>query len=141
MIELAERSAVEIGRAGSVELEPGLYGYVGSALGPGGLAARLRRHASRPVRKHWHVDHLLDRAKLLGALVIEDDHRHECAWAAWLKGEALASIAGFGASDCRCRGHLFLVGQAPAPAVRNRFVQRALQDLGARYLPVDRLTG
>lgn len=46
---------------GSVRrLAPGLYLYVGSAYGPGGLRARLRRHLEG-VRKRlkWHIDYLL----------------------------------------------------------------------------------
>jgi len=143
LIELAERSVVEVGRAGRMDFEPGLYCYVGSALGPGGLAARLRRHASRPARKHWHVDHLLglsDRARLAGALVIEDGERRECAWAAWVESLALSTIDGFGASDCRCRGHLFHIGPALGSAARDRFAERAWRDLGARPIPIDRLT-
>jgi len=143
LIELAERLVVEVGRAGRMDFEPGLYAYVGSALGPGGLTARLRRHASRPARKHWHVDHLLglsDRARLAGVLVIEGDERRECAWAAWVEGAALATVDGFGASDCRCQGHLFHISQAPGPAARNRFAEQAWRDLGARPVPVERLT-
>lgn len=140
LIEVTGTSRVTAGRARSVDLEPGLYCYVGSALGPGGLAARLRRHASRPARKHWHVDHLLERATLAGVLVIEDGVHHECAWAAWAAGEALSTIDGFGASDCRCRGHLFHLGKTLGSAARDRFAVRAWQDLGARPIQVERLT-
>jgi Uri superfamily endonuclease len=41
-------------------LKPGLYVYVGSACGPGGLEARLRRHLCGKRKKmHWHIDRLL----------------------------------------------------------------------------------
>jgi Uri superfamily endonuclease len=41
-------------------LEPSLYVYVGSACGPGGLRARLRRHlCGRRGSLHWHIDRIL----------------------------------------------------------------------------------
>ena len=36
---------VPIGKLGVLHMLPGIYVYVGSALGPGGLAARIERHA------------------------------------------------------------------------------------------------
>ena len=35
---------VRIGRLGTLALKPGVFIYVGSAFGPGGLAARIRHH-------------------------------------------------------------------------------------------------
>ena len=41
-------------------LGPGLYVYIGSACGPGGLRARLSRHlCGRRRRLHWHIDRLI----------------------------------------------------------------------------------
>lgn len=41
-------------------LGPGLYVYIGSACGPGGLRARLSRHlCGRRRRLHWHIDKLI----------------------------------------------------------------------------------
>jgi Uri superfamily endonuclease len=97
LLILPNRSDIEIGRTRRVGLEPGLYCYVGSALGPGGLAARLRRHAYAGERKHWHVDYLLPYAQLVGALVIEDRRRHECIWASWMGRVADSCVDGFGA--------------------------------------------
>ncbi len=38
-------------------LEPGVYAYVGSAGGPGGLRSRLRRHLCSNVKRvWWHID-------------------------------------------------------------------------------------
>ena len=36
---------VPIGKLGVLHLLPGIYVYVGSAFGPGGIAARVGRHA------------------------------------------------------------------------------------------------
>ena len=37
-------AATEIGRWGRLTIRPGYYVYVGSALGPGGVRARVSRH-------------------------------------------------------------------------------------------------
>src|SRR5690606_27361384 len=40
------------------QLSAGQYIYAGSAHGPGGIDARLRRHFRREKTLHWHVDRL-----------------------------------------------------------------------------------
>jgi Uri superfamily endonuclease len=105
---------IAVGRIGVIRFPAGHYAYVGSALGPGGLAARLRRYAAGPRRLHWHIDYLLQHAEVTGALICSDDRRLECRWAAWFDERAAATIDGFGASDCRCRGHLFNLGSKHA---------------------------
>ncbi|MFZ2489092.1 MAG: GIY-YIG nuclease family protein [Anaerolineae bacterium] len=99
-----------IGRSRRYSFPAGVYAYVGSALGPGGLAARVGRHARGTTKPHWHIDHLLPQAELLGALVQVSAARLECTWAGELAAHAPAIISGFGASDCRCAGHLFRLG-------------------------------
>jgi len=132
LLSLPARVEAQIGRLRRIEFAPGLYSYAGSALGPGGLAARLKRHASGAGRRHWHIDYLLPHAHLLGALAREDPQRLECAWAAWAGRQAQACIRGFGSSDCACPGHLFFFGPAIDHA---RFVEHAQRDLAARWFP------
>ena len=53
-------------------LRPGFYCYVGSAMGPGGLRARVMRHyrctdcgtSGKKKRLHWHIDFVLEHAEL-----------------------------------------------------------------------------
>ena len=107
------RSAqVGVGALGIVSFERGVYLYVGSARGPGGLSARLRRHAGPVERLHWHVDYLRRVALPILAFVSYDAKRLECAWARSLESQAesAASAKGFGASDCACLSHLFFAG-------------------------------
>lgn len=111
-----------------MQLAAGLHGYVGSALGPGGLAARLRHHLAGSPRRHWHIDSLLPHASPTGALVGTGTARRECLWAAWVRGNALSAAPGFGASDCRCGGHLFHLGERE---VEEDFLHRARRALGA----------
>jgi len=113
-------------------------GYVGSALGPGGLRARLARHASPSPRKHWHIDFLLPHARVTGALVVESPERIECALASWLAELADSCVPGFGSSDCRCEGHLFFLGP---DADESELIARAMASVSARYVPVDELVG
>lgn len=87
--------------------EPGFYVYAGSAYGPGGLRARIRRHMRRGKPSHWHVDTLTAAAQRIAAIPIE--HGNECAVAEVMLGTRLfrPSLPGFGSSDCnRCISHL-----------------------------------
>ena len=122
---------VQVGRLGSFRLAPGWYLYVGSALGPGGLRARIARHARAEKHRHWHIDYLLAEARLHDAWTRAGPVRRECEWA-----RALASLPGmhtpirrFGASDCRCEAHLFAAPERPTSEALARV-------LGARLEPL-----
>lgn len=112
-----ERS-VRIGRLGTLELRPGYYVYAGSAFGPGGLAARLGRHLRPSGRLRWHIDYLRAHTVPVEFWTIEG-LRREHRWAAALGSLAGAAIplAGFGASDCGCRSHLFFFEPRPSAAL------------------------
>ena len=96
------------GRLGPQPFRRGDYLYVGSARGSGGLRARILRHArsGRSPARHWHIDTLLAPADLLGAWWSQLEGQQECSWAECLSEEGQRSPDGFGASDCRCEGHL-----------------------------------
>lgn len=88
-------------------LPAGWYAYCGSAYGPGGIRARLRRHFRRDKTLHWHVDHLTVLAEPIEALAIAQGS--ECAIAAHLTRTRLfePALPGFGSSDCTtCPSHL-----------------------------------
>jgi len=108
ILYLSGSKRIRIGRLGEFQFRRGYYTYVGSAFGPGGLAARLRHHANIAGRPHWHVDYLRQEALVAGMLFQESSQRHEHEWAKQLLGMHGASpaIAGFGSSDCNCRTHL-----------------------------------
>lgn len=91
----------------SCTLGPGWLVYAGSAYGPGGVGARLRRHFRQDKKQHWHVDRLTTRADSLAAFALEGGS--ECAVVHRLlaSGEFSVPIDGFGSSDCpSCRAHL-----------------------------------
>jgi Uri superfamily endonuclease len=138
LAELGSRATIEIGKIGSLSFAAGTYAYVGSAFGPGGLAARLGRYASVARRKHWHIDFLLDQGEVVGALVRTDKRRRECAWANWTANRALRNVPNFGSSDCRCKSHLFFVGNDEKA---EEMVRAAGCELKATYLDRQNLTG
>ncbi len=107
-----------VGRLGEIEFPAGWYLYVGSALGPGGLRARLKRHRRRlesGKRAHWHIDYLREHCTWGGAWGQSSQRRLECLWASALHRLPEAEIVapGFGASDCRCPAHLVHVPVLP----------------------------
>jgi Uri superfamily endonuclease/HEAT repeat protein len=117
-LSLGDPQVVPIGRLGQFHLPAGCHLYCGSAHGPGGLAARLARHRRRlgPDKKaHWHVDYLRERAVWVGAWGRPTTERLECRWARALLQlpGARIIVPGFGASDCRCPGHLVHVAVLP----------------------------
>ena len=86
---------------------PGWHIYAGSAYGPGGVRARLKRHFDPEKRPHWHVDGLTVGAASLAALAFRNGN--ECALVAKLRAVSCFAVEapGFGGSDCRrCPAHL-----------------------------------
>lgn len=109
---------VRIGRLGWFRFPSGWYAYVGSAQGPGGLAARLARHLRQPKPLHWHIDYLRAQAQPVEAWYVAETQKRECAWARALSGFPGASVPmpRFGASDCRCPAHLIRFAAPPDAA-------------------------
>ena len=103
---LARPRRIAVGRLGRFDFPAGEYLYVGSAQRH--LEARLARHARRRKPLRWHIDYLSTKAEMLGAIIIPGPRSRECEVACELAGLAERFIPGFGASDCRCGGHLFL---------------------------------
>ncbi len=116
LLRLAQSQTVTVGRLGEFRLSGGLYAYVGSAQGPGGLRARVGRHLRQDKTLRWHIDALTTTAVVDSVWYDTSSLRLECTWA-----EALAQtpgitrpIPGFGSSDCDCLAHLFYI---PAPLI------------------------
>ena len=102
-------ASVQIGRLGILNLRSGFYVYVGSALGSGGVRARLAHHLMASIRPHWHVDYLRLHTTIEEVWYCLDGSRREHSWAQRLRTAAGAflPLIGFGASDCRCDAHLY----------------------------------
>ena len=108
ILRLEETRAQKIGHLGMFTFPAGTYLYVGSARGPGGIAARVCRHIQEvsDKRRHWHIDWLRQIAWPIGLIWSHADATSECLWAEILSAQGLRKPARFGASDCRCPGHL-----------------------------------
>ena len=116
ILHLASPIELRVGRLGASRFPAGWYGYVGSALGPGGLAARLGRHLRRHKRLHWHIDYLLAVAELTEIWWAVSPEQQECAWVRALSQlpGATVPLPGFGASDCHCPAHLLYFDHRPS---------------------------
>ncbi len=103
---------VVVGRR--IVLEPpsnAILVYVGSALGPGGLKARILRHLRRQKRIHWHIDYLttLDcvHVRAIAYAVIQSRGAESCLARACAEELAMGP-RGFGSTDDRSAiTHLF----------------------------------
>ena len=107
---------VEVGKLGRLNLRPGFYVYVGSAFGPGGLNARIAHHMKITERPHWHLDYLRPALDLTEVWFTYDPGHREHQWAGVLATfrHTTIPISGFGASDCRCKSHLYLIRSKPS---------------------------
>ncbi len=106
IIQLKEKTTIEVGKKGHITFKKGYYVYVGSALNS--LKSRLKRHLSSNKKLFWHVDYLLasSNAKIIDIVFAVDEGKWECHLASKIanKGDP---ILGFGCSDCKCSSHLF----------------------------------
>jgi sugar fermentation stimulation protein A len=105
VFDLPERRRIQVGKLGCFWFRPGAYLYVGSAQR--NLCARLERHGRREKPLRWHIDYLSINAKMLGAMIVPGSRQRECELAEELGNTYEVPVPGFGASDCRCGGHLF----------------------------------
>jgi len=108
-IRLDRQIELQVGKLGKFHLEPGVYIYVGSAMG--GFGRRIPRYLSAHRKVKWHIDYLLEKAHIIGVLLIPSEERieEEIAFRLARTDGILESIRGFGASDSRNRTHLFRV--------------------------------
>ena len=104
LIELPEQQSILVGKLNSITFPKGFYAYVGSAMG--GFKARIGYHLRRKKNSRWHIDYLLERAKVLEIILCETEERVECILAQSMARQ-FRPISGFGSSDCKCTSHLY----------------------------------
>jgi Uri superfamily endonuclease len=122
----SQEGTVQIGKLGPLQLRQGFYVYLGSALGPGGVRARVAHHRKLSLRPHWHIDYLRPCTRLDRIWYSDDRVCREHQWARAISGLRGASVpvAGFGSSDCRCKTHLFFFTRRPSFNEFRRYAQR-----------------
>ncbi|HDD34028.1 MAG TPA: GIY-YIG nuclease family protein [Thermofilaceae archaeon] len=130
ILELDCELEVEVGgRRG--RLKPGTYVYIGSALGAGGLKARVSRHCSKGKGVRWHIDQLTRRVTPSYVVYAVSNLRLECRLVRLLLEMGFYSpIRGFGSTDCRsgCPSHLLASSSGISYCIRA--VAEALLRLG-----------
>jgi Uncharacterized conserved protein len=104
LIELAVSKDILVGKLGYISFPKAFYAYVGSAMN--GFKARLPRHLRREKKLHWHIDYLLQEARIADIILCPGEQRTECLIAQAM-AEEFASISDFGCSDCCCGSHLY----------------------------------
>jgi len=104
LVELRRDMRIIVGKLGSLTFTRGYYAYVGSAMNS--IEARVKRHISSHKRRRWHIDYLLEHGRVVAIYYRESKYRCECELADGLRSK-FESIHKFGATDCRCGGHLF----------------------------------
>jgi Uri superfamily endonuclease len=124
------------GRLGSSRLSVGLYAYVGSACGSGGVGARVAHHLRNKQHAYWHIDSLTQQCEPEAVCWVIGTERLECSWVQSLLRlpGACVPVPGFGSSDCHqgCPAHLVGVNSEFGPAE----VAGTLASIVTKRLPV-----
>lgn len=118
LFQLEKDISVLVGALGLQFFPQGRYAYMGSALGPGGIRARLRHHLNPSPKPHWHMDYLKPNLQWVAVGWQVTENRLECEWAQTLTASngAKIPVVHFGSSDCtqKCQAHLVLMPASAA---------------------------
>jgi Uri superfamily endonuclease len=132
LLLLASRTPVRlsIGKLGEMTAVPGYYVYIGSAWGPGGVAARVRHHRKTAVNAHWHIDYLRAVTAVTDVYCVYGSRcEHEWAHSLMQSAGATMPLRGFGSSDCDCATHLFYFGRKPLKTELEKLLTSKLESL------------
>jgi Uri superfamily endonuclease len=136
LISVEDKVQMEVGALGLINLGPGMYAYVGSALGShsSSIEGRLSRHYSDQKKMHWHIDYILKdpKVKLKTAIFSESRSAQECNLVKRICNYEFTFVEtkDFGSSDCSCVSHLILLDLKENTAERylwNKFIELGLK--------------
>jgi Uri superfamily endonuclease len=114
VLKSEKKQTAKIGKLGRLLIYPGWYIYVGSALGSGGLRARIHRHTQKRKKLRWHIDYLRFKINLVAVWYATNSKKLECEWASIFQlQKGSIPIPKFGSSDCKCFSHLFFFKNQP----------------------------
>lgn len=127
LLRAETEQCVDVGALGTLHLQPGVYVYVGSAFGPEGVRARVKRHVRDDGARHWHVDYVRAVTRLAAVWYTHDADRRECTWAGVLcqMEDSPVPLEGVGASDCTCATHIVGFEDRPRISAFRRWVRAA----------------
>ena len=126
VLKLPKPININVGSLGTISFGKGIYLYIGSALGAGGLRARILRHLRRDKRLFWHIDYLLKYARVIAIYTIRSPQKLECKIAQQFMARNIPYVPRFGSSDCQCRSHLFRIGELD-------IIDKILSDLNLQF--------
>ena len=135
LITLEKDTTIQVGKLGEFRFSEGYYLYAGSALG--GIDSRIRRHLRSDKKMHWHIDYLMEHARIVEVWYMLSEERLECflVQVAQALPQARMPVQGFGSSDCRCPSHL--VGLPVKPVFADVAVQ--LERISDRRISLEHL--
>ena len=111
VLKLKDIQRIQLGKLSEICFKAGIYLYIGRARR--GLRARLERHMRDNKKLFWHIDYLLQKAKI-EEVWIKRDVFDECGVVLEIKKilkDSSSAIRNVGSSDCRCPAHLFYIHQ------------------------------
>ncbi len=113
VIKLDEDKDIQVGKLGKFHFPKGYYVYVGSAMND--LDARISRHLrpSREKKKHWHIDYLLEYARVIDVIKIPSERNIEKEVASFFANYGKVIAPGFGSTDTGLKTHLFYFEKRP----------------------------
>ncbi len=114
VIHVSRKRSINIGRLGGFVFPAGFYVYIGSAQK--NLERRIERHLRREKKLHWHIDYLLQHARITGVHTFAGKKHAECELSHRVKNmkNAVIPVMGFGSSDCSCAAHLYYFRNDPS---------------------------
>lgn len=125
-MELEGDREIQVGKLGRFAFPSGYYSYTGSAMR--GMEARLARHRRGAKRLFWHIDYLLQWARIVDICTFPFAERPEeqpTPLSPWIECQlnqivlghpsARVLVPGFGSSDCHCPSHLMYYTCRPYP--------------------------
>jgi len=95
---------IRVGALGELEFAAGYYVYIGSAQR--NMNQRIERHKRREKKMRWHIDYLLQCARIVDVHSVVAPKECE-EWVARKLAETHKFVKGFGASDSHAPSHLF----------------------------------
>ncbi|MCL7391619.1 MAG: GIY-YIG nuclease family protein [Thaumarchaeota archaeon] len=106
-LNISRDTKIRVGSLGLISFPAGVYVYVGSAQNS--VEARIKRHLNKKKTLRWHIDYLTSSEDVepIYAVVLPLTRNYECRIAKILQENDSISINNFGASDCRCKSHLY----------------------------------
>jgi endonuclease-3 len=124
VLKLKKNWKIKPGQLPETKFKRGTYLYVGRAKH--GLRKRLERHLREDKALFWHVDYFLQVAKVKD-IWVKLNSFNECRMVRQIRKsvkDSVIPLKKFGASDCRCPGHLLYLPEIRDLKISSVFLRR-----------------